>query len=794
MKSATITAATGGGRLGGNSSPAARHCIVTPDIAGPLTNGGIGTACLHLARFIRQDLGHGLDILFTGETRVRDSAHWKDHYRRSLGIDYHHINDLPEPCYAPVLDPFWTVTRSQKCHEWLRSRGYTHIHFQDYHANGFVALQAKRSGLAYSSTMLTVTLHSSSRWMREGNRLWPGDCPVEECLLDYMEAYCAEHADAALSPSRYMLEWLRGTGLRVNNGVVIPNLAEDRTCAGKELNRLGTIAFFGRLESRKGLEVFLEAIRGLAAEAGTENMPEIVLYGRPGNMSGGGDGYHHALSFSRSTGIRLKIRDNLDSRAALRELASSTDLLCVLPSLSDNLPYAVLECLQLGIPFIAANVGGVPELVASPDALFEPTPAALHGKIAEILQDGLRPIETSYDLADVKDRFTCLLGCAPVTTGHSARRNVSAADVTICIAHYNYGRYLSALLESLGAQTQQGFKVVVVDDGSTDAESIRVFAHLAAKSGRNAAWMFAQTANAGIGAARNHAASLAETEFLIFMDADNVAEPDMVEHFVNGLRNEDVDCLTCYALRFRDAPTEGHADILGGYTPVGPCTEAGLYINIYGDANFAVSKSVFRSLGGFNTDRKSSFEDWEFLAHLTLQGFTLEVIPRPLFLYRVTPEGFSRNTSPYLNFRRVLDRHFSELPAWAARVLEAGFATIRRTLNSPDPPDAAFTNIRPRRGFPLCESLTPALRSTPSTRCNDAGAFPYRSGDKQSGPDMKEVESLLGPTSHLSQRERRLVELALAQAARIAALEKSTSWRMTAPLRGIMDLSRRNKC
>lgn len=759
-----------------------RHCIVTPDIVGPMTNGGIGTACLHLARFLKEELYHEVDILFTGETRVRSNEYWKKHYRRRFGIGYHHIDELPDPCYAPVLDPFWMLTRAQKCHPWLLSRNYSHIHFQDYHANGFVAIQAKRAALGYESTVLTVTLHSSSLWMREGNRLWP-DSPVEECLLDFMENYCAEHADFAIAPSHYMLNWLRSRGHGLTNSVVVPNLAEDRAHQGRKLESIRVIAFFGRLESRKGLEIFLEAIRRLAAEIGRENMPRIILYGRPGNMSDGGDGYHHAVSFRKSTGISLTIRDSLDSQAALAELASTPDLLCVLPSLSDNLPYSVLECLRMGIPFIASNVGGVSELVASPGTLFEPTAIDLLAKLREVRSTGLDPVESRYALADVKKRFADLLHGSPVGGTEVSSRDVSAEDITVCIAHYNYGLYLPTLIKSLQAQSCPGFKVVVVDDGSSDAESVRVFSELAQEQNGDPRWIFERTANFGIGAARNRAASLSETDFLIFMDADNVAEPDMIERFVEALRNTSVDCMSCYALRFRESPVDDRIDILGSYTPVGPCIEAGLYVNVYGDANFVVAKSVFDSLGGFSTDRRSSFEDWEFLAHLTLKGFKLDVIPYPLFLYRVTPGGFSRNTSAYLNFRRILDRYIKTLPSWTAKMLEASFTTVRRSITFPPVEEASFESIIFRSGQSVRNHLEPSLRS----------AGKARKGNPNKPQDTKPTELLLGDEQDLSRSERELIGIISEQRERIKALESSTSWRVTAPLRWVKDLPRRSQ-
>jgi hypothetical protein len=61
-----------------------------------------------------------------------------------------------------------------------------------------------------------------------------------------------------------------------------------------------------------------------------------------------------------------------------------------MPSLQENSPNAVYECLEHGIPFIASGVGGVPELVTS-DVLFEPTAAGLEAALRPILAAGNVP-------------------------------------------------------------------------------------------------------------------------------------------------------------------------------------------------------------------------------------------------------------------------------------------------------------------------------------------------------------------------------------------------------------------
>jgi hypothetical protein len=61
-----------------------------------------------------------------------------------------------------------------------------------------------------------------------------------------------------------------------------------------------------------------------------------------------------------------------------------------MPSLQENSPNAVYECLEHGIPFVASAVGGVPELVEA-DVLFEPTAGGLASTLRRIIDDGNVP-------------------------------------------------------------------------------------------------------------------------------------------------------------------------------------------------------------------------------------------------------------------------------------------------------------------------------------------------------------------------------------------------------------------
>ena len=90
------------------------------------------------------------------------------------------------------------------------------------------------------------------------------------------------------------------------------------------------------------------------------------------------------------------------------------------------------------------------------------------------------------------------------------------------------------------------------------------------------------------------------------------------------------------------------------YRPIGPLLEMGLLENVFGDTNGCVRKSAFDAVGGCNPYGMPSHGDWDLWALLCLKGYTLDVIPEPLFHYRYHEKGYSKRSSWVINHQTVL--------------------------------------------------------------------------------------------------------------------------------------------
>lgn len=632
-------------------------CIATPDVIGPIKNGGIGTHAHNLAvRLV--EAGWNVDLLYTGHFDHGNPREFHDYYAEK-GVNFIALSNQVGPGHPLRLDPI--LQKSWHIYHYLKDKNYQAIHFQDWYANGFFTIQAKRTLGDFTNTALTVMLHSSTEWIAEG-ALKAFDRPIEDQLISWCERYCAQYSDYVISPSRYMFDWVRSKNWQLaHNAHILPCcMLEDRVevAFNWASDTPVTLAFFGRLETRKGLEPFLAAL-GLLPQAVKTKIAKVLFIGKEGKVSGS-PAARMIKKIMLTTGLDYSLHINLGVEAA-HDLLKSQHAVAFTPSLQDNLPFTVLECTTKAIPVLGSNVGGIPEILPE-TALYKPTSHSIAEAIQRLIGGKIEFSAPRYDAKAALEKWVAFshelgtkYGKEKAQTGKTvATKKNKQPLVSVCVPHYNYGRYICQMLDSLKAQTFQDFEVIVIDDGSTDVASVEIFDNLPTEYPAPQYQFFKQE-NGGIGQARNAAVARAQGTYIVFMDSDNIAKPAMLETFVGAIERCGADVLTCHfdVFNLESSPKSDYKPDIS-YMPVGQCLDLAWYDNVMGDANFIIRRSAFDGIEGFTEDRDSSWEDLELLVRLAFKGYSQDVIPQSLFWYRNQDEGFSRNTNLYKNRQRVL--------------------------------------------------------------------------------------------------------------------------------------------
>jgi len=623
-----------------SGAQSARVCIATYEILGPSENGGIGTAFFSLATTL-VSAGHDVTILYlSGEPSDRSAIeHWITHFS-SLGIRFVVLPAMPRTIDVPQC-----MLTARDAYAWLRKQEFDVIHFPELQGHGYYSVLAKHQGIDFSRTTLCIDTHSPISWIREQNREAPYS--PDELEMDFMERQSVALADVVLSPSQYMLRWMQSRGWTlpavcyVQQNIASPEL---RTFAGLKRRRGGMqgpveLVFFGKLEERKGIGLFCDALDLL----GGRNLPQfsVTFLGKSAMVSG-----RDALGYigARAEGWAFPYCTITDRghEAALRFLSASAGRIAIIPSLEDNLPNTVAECLAGRIPFLASRAGGIPELIADSDVervTFPPNASELADHLGRALTDGVAVARPAIDPDENRHRWIRWHTALAARHAHheNVKTNVRVAPapppVTVWLNYCGGPELLLQSVRSLRRQSWPDLEVIVADS-SRAAEDVRSELDRLGGDFEPKCWQIVRTAESSLNSTGTLAAAHAHGQYVLFMDAADYADPDAVATFVNAATRSGAEILTCFLALFTGAQEPNSETCVGHYPFLGCAILAGVFRNYFGSSSIFIRRDAFSRLGPFRQGSRANSEDWEFLARAALLGCRLEVVPRPLVWHR----------------------------------------------------------------------------------------------------------------------------------------------------------------
>ena len=608
-----------------------RITVVTNELRGSRPVGGIGTGTTFLALALAR-MGHDVEILHFGTPPTTSIDPEWAHVYASAGIDVRFV-----PRSDETVEPRY-FARMPETARALRANRPDVVITQDTAAPAYVALRLRQLGLGFERTLFVVVCYGTRLWIKDVSRM----VRVFPYLLGLsaLEGASLELADVVVSPSQYVLQWMQQQGWRLpSRTLVIPYLSrsaatgEQPPRAAPADGRVARIAFFGRLEERKGLKPFAAGLNALDP-ALLENI-ELEFLGAstrawpPERISA-------LLSdTARAAFRRISFETHLDQPEVLERLGRAGTL-AVMPSLGETFGNAVYECLERGIPFIASDAGATPELIAPEDhprVLFKPTANGVAAALRRALSDGdaLRPAHPAFDGHSAYERWAEVVASTP-----PSRRQPSPAQPTVDVVVLQRGaeEELTRCLDALRRQTYPNVNVIVVDSGEREA-------------GLDA------------GAA----------PYVVFLDGQDEPAEDFVATLVHAQAVSGADVVTC-GLRLRTPPKQ--------HLFLGDPGGLGLLSNSYGTAALIRRPLVHGLATAWPVEGDS---DWPFLAGLHLAGARIVSIPTPLVTRTDPPGSLERHPTDAL---LVLHAHEQALPGQVRPLarLAAGLAAAQAQASS----------------------------------------------------------------------------------------------------------------
>ncbi|MEJ0015064.1 MAG: glycosyltransferase family A protein [Acetobacteraceae bacterium] len=247
-------------------------------------------------------------------------------------------------------------------------------------------------------------------------------------------------------------------------------------------------------------------------------------------------------------------------------------------------------------------------------------------------------------------------------------------DIQLVIPAWNAARWVGDAIASVLAQTHAAWRLLVVDDGSTD-KTADVVARFADRR-----ISLIRQPNAGVSAARNAGIRWGSGDpapgGVLFLDADDRLAPDALARLVAALSAAPGAVAACGACGFSDgrtlrAPPAG--DLLPGL----------LVRNLFANGGHLLLRGeAVRAAGEFRPDI-SYGEDWEYWIRVALQGPFATVAGRApvLFVRRHAGGAYRRLAADPAAFVSCMAAMFGN-PAVLARFGQHRLAAIRRRADA----------------------------------------------------------------------------------------------------------------
>ncbi len=244
--------------------------------------------------------------------------------------------------------------------------------------------------------------------------------------------------------------------------------------------------------------------------------------------------------------------------------------------------------------------------------------------------------------------------------------------ISIVVPVRNRAGIVTRTLDSIAQQSCREFRLIVVDNASTDTTAEVVNRWIAEHADSGIEMQLLSESRPGASAARNCGLAATTTPYVMFFDSDDEMLPDHLERITDALRNRPDTELLRWDVGVLDSDGWLHVRSPRFHNE----QQLNLIHNSLSTQRYAVRTDLLRSAGAWN-EHLSTWDDIELGNRLLLSGITVRKLNgEPRVYIHLTAESITGEsyTARVDNITRALD-------------------TIERTLRDAPEPDADLLNI-----------------------------------------------------------------------------------------------------
>ena len=230
------------------------------------------------------------------------------------------------------------------------------------------------------------------------------------------------------------------------------------------------------------------------------------------------------------------------------------------------------------------------------------------------------------------------------------------ARISVIMGIYNCASTLVEALDSLYAQTYQGFKIILCEDGSTD-DTYDVAQRYASQ--HDNIILIRNERNMGLNYTLNRCLERADTEYVARMDGDDISLPERFEKEISFLdEHPEYDIVSSPMIYFDE-----HGDYKVGVANGEPDKLSFVFGSPFCHAPSMIRTAVIKKVGGYSVEKKLlRIEDYHLWTKIYVAGHKGFNISIPLYKMRDDRFAAKRRTfQARLNSTRARLRAYKEL-------------------------------------------------------------------------------------------------------------------------------------
>lgn len=610
----------------------------------PEHGGGIGTYCFQTAKMLAKlevNISVFLADFKVSKTQIEKPEKFiriiRFNPNKSKAIEYLGSTTLVAYSFLEILKQF---IENESVPNFIES--------QEYNGIAYFILQSKLclNPLLHKIPII-ITAHAPSFLYWKFNNVDIYKQP--NFWICEMEKFCLKAADKIIFPSQYLNNVLKNEiDLSEQDISHIPNPFQSDFFDVPAKTGDNKLLIYGKLSPQKGSFKVLEYFENL-----WENGFPFSL-----TIIGGQEIVYHPLKKTMGQILKTKFKKFI-SRGLLtfhdkinlnkhNHTISKFDIV-IFPSLIENLPYAVMEMMQMGKVVIASRQGGQSEIIEHGKSGFlfdyniendfiEKLNIVISLSIAEREEISKNAIETVKNKYNHQRIGIMKINLLKESIDQTNRKNfpfviqpisdkkvfTTNQTLTVIVPYFNLGNYLNDCIDSILNSDYLDIKILLINDGSTDNLS-----QLAIKKWeQNPKVKVINKPNTGLADTRNFGAKLADTDLIAFLDADDMVHPSYYSKAVAILQQYN-------NVSFVGAWTQ----YFGSSKKIWPCfnPEAPWFLlhNTINSSSLVYKRDAFLKAGLNDISFKIGLEDYESCISLIANGYRGVAVPERLFNYRV---------------------------------------------------------------------------------------------------------------------------------------------------------------